>query len=138
LSKLSQEWGKIAEYRCDGCWHTFEDYPGPVDCPHCDSHCITWTNYDEHEWLEGPVNETVKMALATVDDALEKLGIDPERLPKKDPLILNAYKEEALIEARIWLFRALGRAPEPEEDETHSRPKNKKKRKDKKRKKRRK
>lgn len=86
--------------------------------------------------LEGPVTEAIKLALATVDDALDKSGVDVDRLPKRDPMLMRAYREEALIEARIWLFRALGREAEPEDAEQLQRPKNKKKRKDKKRKKR--
>lgn len=84
------------------------------------------------------MTEAIKLALATVDDALDKSGVDVERLPKRDPMVLRAYREEALIEARIWLYRALGREAESEEEAQHTRPKNKKKRKDKKRKKRRK
>jgi hypothetical protein len=53
--------------------------------------------------------------LAEVDQTLAELGIDPSRLPKYDPGLLHASREEALVEARIWLYRSLGRQPEPPE-----------------------
>lgn len=52
---------------------------------------------------------SINVAIATVDSVLEELGIEPSRLSTNDPGILSASKEEALVEARIWLHRALGR-----------------------------
>jgi len=67
--------------------------------------------------------------LALTDEALKHLGVDPERLSKGDPGLLHASREEALIEARIWIYRAMGRQPEPPGNvvQKWSRPKRKQK-----------
>jgi hypothetical protein len=75
---------------------------------------------------------TLDFLIEKVDVMLVEMDVDPERLPKYDPGLLHSSKEEALIEARIWLYRAKGRQPEPPESPTRrtaSRPKKKQKKK---------
>lgn len=71
---------------------------------------------------------TLDFLIEKVDMILVEMDVDPFHLPKYDPGLLHSSKEEALIEARIWLYRAKGRQPEPPESpkrSTSCRPKTK-------------
>lgn len=38
---------KQAKYECLKCKHTWEDEPGPVECPLCGHLYVSWINYEE-------------------------------------------------------------------------------------------
>lgn len=75
-----------------------------------------WSDEDSVDYeaeTPGVLTNRIKGTLEQIDQCLKDMGIDPEILSKSDPGFLHASREEALVEARIWILRSLKRKPKP-------------------------
>lgn len=53
--------------------------------------------------------EIVAKAIMLVDGLLREIDAPDRKVAERDPLILTAPPSDALVEAKVWLYRALGR-----------------------------